>query len=118
MAKNTSKALFILSQFNLFEYGCHAHISNTPNILRTRPQRVAPELFLPFGKMLKHEASGRSFQPMGHVCRCDSRRSSHKQMNVIFLHMETRQVSTRPLHTGDEFPLLPTQQSSRLRSPY
>jgi hypothetical protein len=58
-------------------------------LVRTRPERTAPELLLHFGKALKHEASGGSFQGMSDLCRSNSRGSTQKQMEVIRLEVES-----------------------------
>ena len=39
-----------LSQFDIFEYGIHAHISDTTHVIRTRLEGTAPKPFLYFGK--------------------------------------------------------------------
>jgi hypothetical protein len=64
--------VFSLSQFDLFEHGIHAPISDTTHVVRTKPEGTAPKLFLYFGKTLQHEAGGRAFQ------RRSNLRGSHR----------------------------------------
>jgi hypothetical protein len=58
-------------------------------LVRTRPERTAPYLLLHFGKALKHEASGGSFQGMSDRCRSQSRGSTQKQRDMILLDVES-----------------------------